>query len=61
MPFSGNCTPDRSKLFGSHGQRPWIYDVLKNKYYSFIAHGQAVGSVLPCGRRLHASVLACKH
>ena len=33
MPFSENwnCTPDRSKLFGSHGQRPWIYDVLKNK------------------------------
>src|SRR4051794_24276909 len=20
-----HCTPDRSKLFGSHGQRPWIY------------------------------------
>jgi hypothetical protein len=20
----GNCTPDRSKLVGSHGQRPWV-------------------------------------
>jgi hypothetical protein len=20
----GGSTPDRSKLFGSHGQRPWI-------------------------------------
>jgi hypothetical protein len=25
---SGGCTPDRSKLFGSHGQRPWIYNRL---------------------------------
>jgi hypothetical protein len=23
------CTPDRSKLFGSHGQRPWLHDVVK--------------------------------
>jgi hypothetical protein len=22
--FSKECTPDRSKLFGSHGQRPWV-------------------------------------
>ena len=22
--FPGGSTPDRSKLFGSHGQRPWI-------------------------------------
>jgi hypothetical protein len=29
--FSGGCTPDRSKLFGSHGQRPWVYNVLKPK------------------------------
>src|SRR5512135_1863183 len=21
-------TPDRSKLFGSHGQRPWLHDVV---------------------------------
>ena len=32
MPFSGNCTPDRSKLIGSHGQRPWIYNVLRGMY-----------------------------
>src|SRR5690348_8394238 len=24
---SGEGTPDRSKLFGSHGQRPWIHEV----------------------------------
>ncbi len=23
MPFPSDCTPDRSKLYGSHGQRPW--------------------------------------
>src|SRR4051794_8485154 len=22
------CTPDRSKLFGSHGQRPWLHNVV---------------------------------
>src|SRR5262245_13104982 len=22
------CTPDRSKLIGSHGQRPWLHDVV---------------------------------
>src|SRR5688500_13023241 len=26
----GRGTPDRSKLFGSHGQRPWLHDVVKN-------------------------------
>jgi hypothetical protein len=31
MPLTAECTPDRSKLFGSHGQRPWIYDVLKRR------------------------------
>src|SRR3954454_11882224 len=25
---SAGCTPDRSKLFGSHGQRPWFHDVM---------------------------------
>ena len=29
MSFPGDCTPDRSKLFGSHGQRPWFHDVMK--------------------------------
>jgi hypothetical protein len=24
MFFRRKCTPDRSKLFGSHGQRPWV-------------------------------------
>src|SRR5262249_14126563 len=24
----GEGTPDRSKLFGSHGQRPWLHDVV---------------------------------
>jgi hypothetical protein len=23
------CTPDRSKLFGSHDQRPWFHEVMK--------------------------------
>jgi transposase len=27
------CTPDRSKLFGSHGQRPWLHNVVKLVYY----------------------------
>jgi hypothetical protein len=22
-------TPDRSKLVGSHGQRPWLHDVIR--------------------------------
>src|SRR3954467_12865199 len=26
--LTGRCTPDRSKLFGSHGQRPWLHDVV---------------------------------
>src|SRR5512135_3436822 len=25
------CTPDRSKLFGSHGQRPWLHDVVTDR------------------------------
>jgi hypothetical protein len=24
-------TPDRSKLFGSHGQRPWLHDAVMNR------------------------------
>jgi len=24
MEFVGGSAPDRSKLFGSHGQRPWV-------------------------------------
>jgi hypothetical protein len=24
MPFLEECTTHRSKLFGSHGQRPWV-------------------------------------
>src|SRR5512146_2759372 len=24
-------TPDRSKLFGSHGQRPWFYEIIINR------------------------------
>src|SRR5262249_6398747 len=27
-PFLGGSTPDRSKLFGSHGQRPWFHEVM---------------------------------
>ena len=27
--FPGESTPDRSKLFGSHGQRPWFQQVMK--------------------------------
>ena len=26
----GRCTPDRWKLFGSHGQRPWLHDVVNS-------------------------------
>src|SRR3954452_17841123 len=26
--FAIRCTPDRSKLVGSHGQRPWLQDVV---------------------------------
>jgi len=26
-PFLRTSTPDRSKLFGSHGQRPWFHGV----------------------------------
>ena len=29
MPLPSDFTPDRSKLFGSHGQRPWLHDVVK--------------------------------
>ncbi len=25
----GGCTPDRSKLFGSHGQRPWFHETMR--------------------------------
>ena len=28
-PFRGRSTPDRSKLFGSHGQRPWVQHAMK--------------------------------
>jgi hypothetical protein len=28
MSFRRRCTPDRSKLFGSHGQRPWFHEVM---------------------------------
>ena len=28
MPFPSDFTPDRSKLYGSHGQRPWFNDEL---------------------------------
>ncbi len=27
--FPGESTPDRSKLFGSHGQRPWFQQVMR--------------------------------
>jgi hypothetical protein len=27
-PFLGGSTPERSKLFGSHGQRPWFPEVI---------------------------------
>ena len=29
--FPGESTPDRSKLFGSHGQRPWFQQVMKRR------------------------------
>src|SRR4051812_34580105 len=28
--LSPEGTPDRSKLFGSHGQRPWFYEIIRN-------------------------------
>ena len=28
------CTPDRSKLFGSHGQRPWLHDVVSGPIWA---------------------------
>src|SRR5262249_30750982 len=27
----GEGTPDRSKLFGSHGQRPWFHEVMRSR------------------------------
>ena len=27
---NGKSTPDRSKLFGSHGQRPWFQQVMRS-------------------------------
>ena len=30
--FLGASTPERSKLFGSHGQRPWFHEVMKESY-----------------------------
>src|SRR5512142_822463 len=30
-------TPDRSKLFGSHGQRPWLHDVVTRAVLSAVA------------------------
>jgi hypothetical protein len=27
-PFLGGSTPERLKLFGSHGQRPWFHEVM---------------------------------
>src|SRR6188508_3158813 len=30
--LSRRCTPDRSKLFGSHGQRPWLHDVVIQRF-----------------------------
>src|SRR6185312_10038638 len=28
------CTPDRSKLFGSHGQRPWLHGVVNLVFFT---------------------------
>ena len=30
-PLTQEGTPDRSKLFGSHGQRPWLQDVVRER------------------------------
>src|SRR3954451_20690933 len=34
------CTPDRSKLFGSHGQRPWLHVVVSQRQ---------LAGILACG------------
>src|SRR5512143_2047462 len=33
-------TPDRSKLFGSHGQRPWLHDVVSRIVRVYASAGQ---------------------
>src|SRR5512142_2772020 len=39
-PVRSEGTPDRSKLFGSHGQRPWLHEVVRNanSVHVFLTH-----------------------
>src|SRR5436305_2113301 len=44
------CTPDRSKLFGSHGQRPWLHNVVIGRRRSGIPNDWHPPRPVPCGR-----------
>lgn len=35
MSLRAQCTPNRSKLFGSHGLRPWIQNIGVTLRYAF--------------------------
>src|SRR5260370_40830468 len=44
--FTEEGTPDRWKLFGSHGQRPWLQDVVRGEVRK-VKVDRVLGSVLP--------------
>ena len=48
---NGKSTPDRSKLFGSHGQRPWFQQVMNRRSRKDGNWGgTSLSSELPVGR-----------
>src|SRR4051794_13725551 len=59
--WARRCTPDRWKLFGSHGQRPWLHDVVITRGSAGRGGPVRLEPVLLGGERLGAAPERAEH